>query len=64
MLYIYLLYLIVLLVITLIFKSFTLPPIENDEDFEKELNKELREMEDEKRNKKLQVLRRRLKQKS
>lgn len=64
MLYIYLLYLIVLLVIALIFKSFTLPPIENDEDFEKELNKELREMEDEKRNKKLQVLRRRLKQKS
>lgn len=64
LLYVYLLYLLVLIAIVLIFKpSLLIPPIDN-EDFEKELNKELKEMEDEKRDKKLQVLRRRLKQKS
>ena len=34
--------------------------VENDDKFEKELNKELKEIEDEKRNKKVEVLRRRL----
>jgi hypothetical protein len=64
LLYVYLLYLPVLIAIMLIFKPYVLlPPVDN-EDFEKELNKELEEMENEKRNKKLQVLRRRLKQKS
>ena len=61
MLYLFILCLVVVSVIALIFKpSLLLPPIENDEEFEKEL----KEMEDEKRDKKLQVLRRRLKQKS
>ena len=65
MLYIIILCLIVVTVLTLIIKPYLLlPPIENDEDFEKELNKELEQMDNEKRNKKLQVLRRRLKQKS
>lgn len=64
LLYAYIIYLPVLIAIALIFKHYMLlPPVDN-EDFEKELNKELKEMEDEKRNKKLQVLRRRLKQKS
>ena len=65
MLYIIILCLIVVTVLTLIIKPYLLlPPIENDEEFEKDLKKELKEMEDEKRDKKLQVLRRRLKQKS
>ena len=65
MLYLFILCLVVVSVIALIFKpSLPLPPIENDEEFEKDLKKELKEMEDEKRDKKLQVLRRRLKQKS
>lgn len=44
--------------IILIYKCFD--NVENDDKFEKELNKELKEIEDEKRNKKVEVLRRRL----